>query len=89
MKGKPYFNDEAAKIQNNSIKSNNKVRHREREVLELIEEVLTTNEIYQINFMRMATVGIQGKDLLSKFDPKYTAFLIHFATRQKITISCW
>ena len=50
IKGKFYFSDEAAKTLQNNIKSNNKVSRREREVLELIAEGLTTNKIAQKTF---------------------------------------
>jgi DNA-binding NarL/FixJ family response regulator len=84
LKGKTYFSDDAAKILNNSIKSNNKVRRREREVLDLIAEGVTTNEIAQIIFISMGTVDNHRNNLLSKFETKNTTSLIHIATQLKI-----
>ena len=84
MKGKIYFSEEAAKTLHNSIKSNNKISRREREVLELIAEGLTTNEIAQKLFISMTTVDTHRKNLLTKFETKNTASLIHIATQLKI-----
>lgn len=84
IKGKIYFSEEAAKTLHNIIKPNNKVSRREKEVLELIAEGLTTNEIAEKLFISMTTVDTHRKNLLSKFETKNTASLIHIATQLKI-----
>jgi DNA-binding NarL/FixJ family response regulator len=84
IKGKIYFSEEAAKTLHNTIKPNNKVSRREKEVLELIAEGLTTNEIAEKLFISMTTVDTHRKNLLSKFETKNTASLIHIATQLKI-----
>jgi DNA-binding NarL/FixJ family response regulator len=84
IKGKIYFSEEAAKTLQNIIKPNNKVSRREKEVLELIAAGLTTNEIAEKLFISMTTVDTHRKNLLSKFETKNTASLIHIATQLKI-----
>lgn len=84
IKGKIYFSEEAAKTLHNIIKPNNKVSRREKEVLELIAEGLTTSEIAQKLFISMTTVDTHRKNLLTKFETKNTASLIHIATQLKI-----
>lgn len=84
IKGKIYFSEEAAKTLHNIIKPNNKVSRREKEVLELIAEGLTTNEIAEKLFISMTTVDTHRKNLLLKFETKNTASLIHIATQLKI-----
>jgi DNA-binding NarL/FixJ family response regulator len=84
MRGKIYFSEEAAKTLHNSIKSNNKISRREREVLELIAKGLTTSEIAEKLFISITTVETHRKSLLAKFETKNTASLIHIATQLKI-----
>lgn len=81
MEGEKYLSEEAALI----IKKNEGskipiITRREKEVLLLISEGLTNNEIATKLFISSTTVDTHRKNLLSKFEAKNTATLIKKAT---------
>jgi DNA-binding NarL/FixJ family response regulator len=82
MDGKKYLSDEAALI----IKKNEGSKipiltRREKEVLLLISEGMTNNEIATKLFISSTTVDTHRKNLLAKFEAKNTATLIRMATQ--------
>lgn len=82
--GKTYLSFEAGKtlqrIKNNSIV----LTRREKEVLELIAEGMTNNEIAAKLFVGSTTVDTHRKNLLAKFEAKNTATLIRMAVQMQI-----
>ena len=83
MRGEKYLSGEIAR----SIKENAAGRpvltRREKEVLGLIAEGLTNNEVAEKLFISTATVDTHRKNLLSKFDARNTATLIRLATHHQ------
>jgi DNA-binding NarL/FixJ family response regulator len=84
MQGKLYFSEEAAQ----SLRKTNNgdipvITRREQEVLCLIAEGMTNNEIAQKLFISSTTVDTHRKNLLSKFDAKNTATLIRSAAQMQ------
>jgi DNA-binding NarL/FixJ family response regulator len=57
---------------------------REKEVLELIAEGSTNNEIASRLFVSSTTVDTHRKNLLSKFEVKNTASLIRMAVQMQL-----
>ena len=84
MKGKLYLSDEAAlSLQNN----NNEIpvlTRREKEVLELIANGMTNNEIAAKLFVSVATVDTHRKNLLAKFDARNIAMLVKAAVQMQL-----
>ena len=82
--GKTYLSFEAGKtfqrLKNNPIV----LTRREKEVLELIAEGMTNNEIGAKLFVASTTVDTHRKNLLTKFDAKNTATLIRMAVQMQI-----
>jgi len=60
------------------------ITRREKEVLELIADGMTNNEIARKLFISSTTVDTHRKNLLTKFDAKNTASLIRMAAHLKI-----
>lgn len=83
--GKIYLSDEVASVLR---KDNNEtmpvITRREKEVLDLIAEGLTNNEIAKQLFIGITTVDTHRKNLLTKFNAKNTASLIRIAAHLKI-----
>lgn len=84
MKGKTYLSDEAAQ----SLRKNNDagipvLTRREKEVLGLIAEGMTNNEIGQKLFISTTTVDTHRKNLLTKFEAKNVASLIRAAAQMQ------
>lgn len=80
--GETYLSMEAA----NTIRENKNTRipiitRREKEVLHLIADGLTNNEIAERLFISSTTVDTHRTSLLSKFEVKNTANLIRLATQ--------
>lgn len=79
VKGKTFLSHEAAQ----SLRKRNTgapvLTSREKEVLELIAEGLTNNEIAQKLFISVSTVDTHRKNLLAKFEAKNIASLIKIA----------
>jgi DNA-binding NarL/FixJ family response regulator len=82
--GKTYMSFEAGqtlkKLTNNTIL----LTGREKEVLELIAEGLTNNEIASRLFVSSTTVDTHRKNLLAKFNVKNTAALIRMAVQMQL-----
>jgi len=80
MSGKVYLSHEAANSVKNSVTSKIPVlTRREKEILLLISEGLTNNEIAEKLFVGAATVDTHRKNLLLKLDAKNTAALVRIA----------
>lgn len=81
-KGKTYLSDEAASSLRKYAESEiPAITRREKEVLELIAEGMTNNEIAQKLFISTTTVDSHRKNLLAKFKAKNTALLIRTAAQ--------
>lgn len=82
--GKTYLSFEAGKtlqkMKNNPIV----LTRREKEVLELIGEGMTNNEIATKLFVGSTTVDTHRKNLLTKFNAKNTATLIRMAVQMQL-----
>jgi DNA-binding NarL/FixJ family response regulator len=80
MNGQTFLSNEAATtIKNNADSKIPVITRREKEVLLLIAEGLTNNEIADKLFISTTTVDTHRKNLLSKFEVKNTATLIRLA----------
>lgn len=85
MKGKTYLSDEAGKVLRKNDDNHAPVlTRREKEVLELIAEGMTNNEIAMKLFLSSTTVDTHRKNLLSKLSAKNTAELVKLAFFYKI-----
>jgi len=84
IKGKTYLSFEA--VQRMKVKQDNSIilTRREREVLELIAEGMTNNEIAGKLFIGVTTVDTHRKNLLAKFNARNVAELIKLAFYHKI-----
>jgi DNA-binding NarL/FixJ family response regulator len=83
--GKIFLSDEAAL----SLRKNNDTEapiltRREKEVIELIAEGMTNNEIAQKLFISVSTVDTHRKNLLLKLNAKNTAELVKLAFMYKL-----
>lgn len=76
MKGKQYLSGEAAQSLNQPPSQTITLTRREKEVLELIADGLTNNEIAEKLYIGITTVDTHRKNLLSKFDCRNVASLI-------------
>jgi len=82
IKGRIYLSGEAADaLRRNSNDSIPVVTSREKEVLELIAEGWTNNEIATKLFVSANTVDTHRKSLLNKFSAKNTASLVKMAAQ--------
>jgi DNA-binding NarL/FixJ family response regulator len=85
VKGKTYLSDEASQVLRKNDDSNAPVlTRREKEVLELIVEGMTNNEIAAKLFLSSTTVDTHRKNLLLKLSAKNTAELVKLAFLHKI-----
>ena len=85
MKGKTYLSIEAAQsLRKNTDGSIPVLTRREKEVLELIAEGMTNNEIAGKLFISSTTVDTHRKNLLAKFDAKNTASLVKMAMQLQL-----
>ena len=86
VKGKQYLSFEAVLALRKPDTENNLplLTRREKEVLGLIAEGMTNNEIAQQLFISSTTVDTHRKNLLTKFDAKNTASLIRMAAQMQI-----
>ena len=85
VSGKTFLSDEAAQ----SLRKNNEgeipvLTRREKEVLELIADGLTNNEIAAKLFISVTTVDTHRKNLLAKFDSRNIASLIKAAMQMQM-----
>ena len=85
MKGKTYMSDEASQaLRKNPDAKVPVITRREKEVLELIADGMTNNEIAQKLFIGVTTVDTHRKNLLAKLEAKNTASLIRIATQMQL-----
>jgi DNA-binding NarL/FixJ family response regulator len=82
MKGKSYFSFEAAQTLRYRSDDEIILTLREKEVLKLIAEGLTNPEIGKQLFISTTTVYSHRKNILTKFNVKNTAALIHAAVKK-------
>lgn len=75
-KGKIFLSDEASRTLRKSKEAAIVLTRREKEVLELIAEGLTNNEVAQKLFISPSTVDTHRKNILIKFGVNNTAHLI-------------
>jgi len=85
VKGNLYLSHEAAR----SLRSNEEpglpvLTRREKEVLTLIADGMTNNEVAEKLFISTTTVDTHRKSLLSKLNAKNTASLVRIATQLHI-----
>jgi DNA-binding NarL/FixJ family response regulator len=83
-KGQPYFSREVQE----TLKAGQDVTlpiltRREKEVLELIVDGMTNNEIAEKLFISVTTVNSHRKNLLTKLKAKNTAALVRIATQSR------
>ena len=84
-RGKTYLSDEAASaLKKNETPEMPVITRREKEVLELIADGLTNNEIAQKLFISVTTVDTHRKNLLAKFDARNIASLIKAAMQMQL-----
>jgi len=83
-KGKVYMSFEVAETMKNKPASDIILTRREKEVLKLIADGMTNNEIAKNLFISSTTIDTHRKNLLEKFDAKNTAVLIKMATQMQI-----
>jgi DNA-binding NarL/FixJ family response regulator len=83
-RGKIYMSFEVAQTIKSNHANNIILTRREKEVLKLIAEGMTNNEIAQNLFISATTIDTHRKNLLAKFDAKNTALLIRMATQMQI-----
>ena len=80
MQGKLYLCEEAAStLRKNNSGQTPLVTRREKEILNLIADGLTNNEIAIKLFLSVTTVDTHRKNLLAKFEAKNMASLIKMA----------
>jgi DNA-binding NarL/FixJ family response regulator len=86
VKGKQYLSfDAALALRKTDMQTGIPViTRREKEVLELIADGMTNNEIAQKLFISATTVDTHRKNLLTKFEAKNTASLIKMAAQLRI-----
>ncbi len=86
VKGKQFLSfDAAMALRKTDIENKTPIiTRREKEVLELIADGMTNNEIAQILFISSTTVDTHRKNLLAKFESKNIASLIKSAMQLKI-----
>lgn len=86
VKGKQFLSfDAATALRKPDTQTNIPViTRREKEVLELIANGMTNNEIAQKLFIGTTTVDTHRKNLLTKFEAKNTASLIRIAAHAKL-----
>ena len=82
-KGKIFMSFEAEQILRARPEGDVIVTRREMEVLQLIAEGMTNNEIAQKLFIGITTVDTHRKNLLDKFAAKNTAELVRIAFQKK------
>ena len=86
VQGKKYMNFSVAKILKNNTPDSSipLLTKREKEVLELIADGMTNQEIAARLFLNSTTIDSHRKNMLTKFNAKNTAVLIKFAVSNKL-----
>ena len=83
-RGKIYMSFEVAETLKHNPAPNIILTRREKEVLKLIADGMTNNEIAQDLFISATTIDTHRKNLLEKFGAKNTALLVRMATQMQI-----
>lgn len=84
VKGKLYLSGEAALSLHNNSTEIPVLTRREKEVLELIADGLTNNEIAGKLFISVTTVDTHRRNLLAKFEARNIAMLVKAAVHMQI-----
>ena len=85
MKGKTFLSEEASQsLRKNADADRPVITRREKEILELIAEGLTNNEIAQKIFISSSTVDTHRKNLLAKLNARNTASLVKIALQYEL-----
>lgn len=84
IKGKTYLSLEASRVLSKKTSTNIVLTRREKEVLELIADGLTNNEIAQKLFVSVSTVDTHRRNLLEKFEARNIASLVKIAMQQQL-----
>jgi len=81
VKGKTYMNFSVAQVLKNNMPAEGlpMLTRREKEVLELIANGLTNQEIADKLFLDVTTINSHRKNMLTKYDVKNTAALVKLA----------
>jgi len=80
VSGRKVFSDELAKaMYRTSVRQEPVVTRREKEVLRLIADGLTNNEIADVLFVSASTIDTHRKSLLAKLNARNTAALVKIA----------
>ncbi|MCC7400908.1 MAG: response regulator transcription factor [Chitinophagaceae bacterium] len=83
-KGQTYLSNEVSQTLRKDDTSNVILTRREKEVLELIADGMTNNEIAKKLFISITTVDTHRKNLLAKFDAKNIASLVKMAVQMQL-----
>lgn len=81
IKGKLFFSNEAAQALQQTSDISIILTRREKEILELIADGLTNNEIAEQLYISITTVDTHRKNLLNKFDSRNVASLVRKAAQ--------
>lgn len=84
MKGKIFMSDEASRSLKKQEAGHIILTRREKEVLVLIADGMTNNEIAEKLFISVSTVDTHRKNLLAKFEAKNIASLVKMAVQLQI-----
>lgn len=84
VKGKTYLSEEASHTLRKEDAAAFVLTRREREVLALIVDGMTNNEIAKTLFISVTTVETHRKNLLAKLEAKNTASLVRIATQMQL-----
>lgn len=84
LKGNTYFSMEATQSLRESNMQQPVITRRQKEVLQLIAQGLTTAEISERLFISIPAVNTHRKSLLKKFGVKNTAMLIGKAIKMEL-----
>lgn len=83
-KGGTYMSAEVAKTMESNDENKILLTRREREILVLIANGLTSNEIASQLYLSVLTVDTHRKNLLAKFNAKNIAALVHMANQLQL-----
>lgn len=83
LKNRTYFSREAAQTMRKDDSIKIVLTRREKEVLELIADGMTNNEIALKLFISVTTVDTHRKNLLAKFEARNIASLVKMAVQMK------
>lgn len=84
IKGKTFMSDEVSHTLQRNMDAPIVLTRREKEVLELIAEGLTNNEVGEKLYISPATVDTHRKNLLAKLEAKNTASLVKIAMQLQL-----